>query len=532
MRKPSFFRFKVLLLMLPILALLVVGGQSTPGKAEAFDPIIQGRIAWAVLNTAIPGTGDDTPDTFSCWVTGPLDKEKEDDYWGIGDEFVVDHDDLGDDARFASEVNPKYLKDLHTPNSEHELPVYTLFDSLPELVEYGFALDVIDDSYQGADRGMFDRRVKLLARKLLSGRSPPVDIYPDSARLSGEDSRMLLPWETLSKYRDRRAVAIPYDRAVVSQEINWHDPTAPGGGATDDSVAMAQDQVSNWIENTESTTTHAGGGGVIHYGTTEGVGQQVLFQADENCSNVGVCDGLVNFSSNPVPITLHTNIREQNDGQFNENVVGPGERVMLAVEGVDEVTGNAITREIPVEFDQRRVPPSGTSLLGAGASYARLHQPDTGSDILRVTVELRSEYRRDLADYEPGPGYDPRSLPAMGFDPWTYDRVDKGRDHSVNEWVRGPGVTPLSLSAGKHNGYRQPTLSRPYDPDPHVNSNALTRTSAEHIRWPVNFEDLNWYLYKLPSTGTGSPLALLAHPPGDLLAGEQRLRADSGQVPE
>ena len=79
MRKLSFFRFKVLLLMLSILGLLVVGGQSTPSKAEAFGPITQGRIAWAALNTPLPGTGDDPPDTFSCWVTGPLDKEQEDD---------------------------------------------------------------------------------------------------------------------------------------------------------------------------------------------------------------------------------------------------------------------------------------------------------------------------------------------------------------------------------------------------------------------------------------------------------------------
>ena len=515
MRKPSFFRFKVLLLMLPILALLVVGGQSTPSKAEAFGPFAMLGFAWAASNVPIPGTGGDRPDTFSCWVTGPLAGQEDDswtaeyvDSWGDKrDEFVVDRDDLGDDARFASEVNPKYLKDSHPSSGEHEPRVYTLFDSLPELVEYGFALDVIDDSFFGSDRGTFDRRVKLLALKLLSERDPPAVIYPDAAEDSGEDSRMLLPWDDLDQYLDRRAVAVPYDDAVVSQEIGWHDPTAPGGGATDDSVAMAQDEVSNWIENTESTTTHAGGGGVIHYGTTEGVGQQVLFQADENCGNVGVCNGLVNFSSNPVPITLHTNIREQNDGQFIENVVGPGERVMLVVEGVDTATGNAITREIPVEFDQRRVPPSGTSLLGAGASYARQHQPDTGSDILRVTVELRSEYRRDLEAYEPGPGYDPRPLPAMGFDPWTYDLVNKGRDYSVNEWVRG-GFNHVSLDTVEHQGYRQPTLSRPYDPDPNVNSNALTRTSAEHIRWPVNFEDLNWYLYKLPSTGYRDPLWL------------------------
>ena len=54
-----------------------------------------------------------------------------------------------------------------------------------------------------------------------------------------------------------------------------------------------------------------------------------------------------------------------------------------------------------------------------------------------------------------------------------------------------------------HNGYRQPRLSRAY---PHADE--LTREESKHIQWPVNLEDVNWYLYRLPSTGYRDPLWL------------------------
>ena len=523
MRKMRFFRFKVFMLALPVLALLVVANQSSPSRSEAFGPFGFAAAAviagwWGANNIPIPFTGSDPGDEFSCWVTGPLEGGEDDSWgspvnsWGDEDEFVIDRRDLGHDARFEAEVNPDYL-DGHDPIPDHESQVYTLFDSLSELVEYGFALDVADYSSDSRrDRSIYDRRVRLLALELLAGQTPPLgnDYYPASGLADGEDSRMLLPWEDLGQYRDRRAIGIPYDDAIVSSAIQWHDPTIPQGGNTDDTVAMAQDEVSNWIENMESTTSHAGGGGIIHYGTSEAVGQQVLFQADEDCGNTGVCNGLINFSSNPVPLTMHTNIREQNDGQFDENVVGPGERVML----VGDDPGNATTpptfREVEIEFDQRRAPPSGTPLLGAGATYARQFQPDSDADTLLVSIELLSEHRRDLSDYEPGTGYDPRALPAMGFDPWTYDFISHGgRDTEVNEWVRSLGFSDSPRSSTfVHKGYRQPALSRPYPPSGSVNSGGLTRESAEHIRWPVNFEDLNWYLYRLPSSGYRDPLWL------------------------
>ena len=506
MRKLHFFRLRVMLLALPLLLVLLAGVHSSPGRVEAIDPTtvqLLGKYAWWVANKLpIPGSGGPTGDEFSCWVTGPLAGDA-DDHWGVEDEFVVDRRDLGHDSRFTSQIEPGHLGGDHVPTSDAEPDVYTLFDTLPELVEYGFALDTVkNDTSLQSDRLIYDRRVKLLANRLVAGSVT----YPPADPSTGEDTRILLPWANLDKYRARRAVAAPYDEAVTSYEVGWHDSSTPAGGSQNDAVGMAQDQVSNWVENMESTTSHAGGGGIIHYGTTEGVGQQVLFQADEDCGNLGVCNGLVNFSSNPIPITLHHNVREQNDGQFNENVVGPGERVLLAFEGVLS-GGEPVGREVEVEWDNRRVPPSNTPLLDAGSGgLVRQFQSDTSADVIRVNIELLSKYRKDLASYEPGAGYDSRSLPAMGFAPWTYDRTSKVRDPEVNEWFR----EDLGSDGGelKHQGYRQPTLSRSYSPAPNINYGGLTRESAEHIRWPVNFEDLSWYLYRLPTTGYRDPLWL------------------------
>ena len=54
-----------------------------------------------------------------------------------------------------------------------------------------------------------------------------------------------------------------------------------------------------------------------------------------------------------------------------------------------------------------------------------------------------------------------------------------------------------------HGGYRQSLLYRVYSTDL---SELRVPSEPERIGWPVNLEDLNWYLYKLPSTGYRDPL--------------------------
>ena len=102
-------------------------------------------------------------DHFACWASGPLSKG--DHKWGEKkDEFVIDQRDLGDVARFNMKLRPELLEDPHNREKSglftaerleglsvaeqieftESLEVYTLFDSVPELVDYAFALDVFD----------------------------------------------------------------------------------------------------------------------------------------------------------------------------------------------------------------------------------------------------------------------------------------------------------------------------------------------------------------------------------------------------
>ena len=128
------------MLFVPILMILLLVAHGAPGQIQAGEK-----------------------DHFACWASGPLSKG--DHKWGEKkDEFVIDQRDLGDGARFNMKLRPELLEDPHNREksglftaerlegfSEAEqieltesLEVYTLFDSVPELVDYAFALDVFD----------------------------------------------------------------------------------------------------------------------------------------------------------------------------------------------------------------------------------------------------------------------------------------------------------------------------------------------------------------------------------------------------
>ena len=494
--------------------------------------------------TGLVWAAEDDFRDFACWASGSLPTDDHDGpnvslepYWGKDfgkgfrvdshgqvvsndDEFVVDERDLRGDVRLDLDLKADYLEGDHKPDPNvvpgttpdrsladsddtfnyrpMEQPVYTLFGSIPELVEYAFALDVLGT---GADTNIRDRRVKRLGVEFGTVTNYPIGpvdwgLYPD------EDRRLLLSWKTIPEYMDRRRVANPQNAAVRSFYAQWIDPANPEGGRAPDLVALARDDAANRLEALEGTFAAAGDGGVVHYGTMEAVGQEFTFQADEDCGAVGVCNGIVSVSSNPVPVTLHVNIREQNDGQTYRSTTGKGDRRVVVSKSVDSL--GVVTKTIDtVPFDLGEIPPSTLRLRDPSTGgYYRRHQENTGSDQLHVTLVLRNEYRRDL-NFDPDSGslYAERGLPVMGVDPWTYDIIGAGRDPDVNEWFR---TDDEALNPDQHhNGYRQPRLSRVY---PHTGG--LTREKSEHIQWPVNLEDVNWYLYRLPSTGYRDPLWL------------------------
>ena len=495
-------RFLFLASFLVAILLLVAGSPSLVGAQEP------------------PGEGAEPVNVvqpFGCWVSGPMDSPTKmveidvagiigDDIefalsiWGDDlDEFVVDRRDLGDDARFYSGVVAEELEGEEVGGvHEHKwvdgdpgFPVYTLFDDMPELVEYTFALDV----FSSGDQSIFDRRVKRLMGEFEVGTS-----YSPA---TGEEKRVLLPWQgadARDEYLKRRSVGMFNPLAVREFSAQWFDPANPRGGRELDDVALARDQRGNMLELMEATSTKAGDGGVIHYGTSEGVGHEVVFQTDSNCRrNEGACAGTTNYSNVPVPLTLHVNMREQNDGQIDRNTTGEDTRTLVVVES-DDGEGNVVTTEVESEVDLRKNPPSDQrSRSSLEAGYSRMHQENTESDEIQVVLELGKRHRRDFR-YDPDPGglYSSRGLPAMGFEPWTYDNINNGRDPEVNEWHPGQSEGP-PFSALDHRGYRQPRLDTP---SAFVSGNPSSLSRNElNVRWPVNFEDLNWYLYKLPVDG-------------------------------
>ena len=456
----------VFLLSLFLVVVLLAVGQGPPGLVQAQEVDFR---------------------DFACWASGSLPTDDHDGpnvsiepNWGKdADEFAVDERDLLGDVRLDMDLKTDYLKSPHNPpvdddkvavvvpgttpdrslaDSDNSLtyrpmeqPVYTLFGSIPEMVEYAFALDVLGT---GEDTNLLDRRVRRLGVELgvSSYTIGPRDwgLYPD------EDRRYLLPWKDITEYMDRRRVANPQNAAVRSFYAQWIDPANPEGGRAPDLVAMARDDAANRLEALEGTFAAAGDGGVVHYGTMEAVGQEFTFQADEDCGNLGVCNGIVNVSSNPVPVTLHVNIREQNDGQTYRSTTGRGDRRVVVSQSKDSVTGVVTKTIATVPFDLGEIPPSTLRLRDPSTGgYYRRHQENTGSDQLYVTLVLRNEYRRDL-NFDPDSGsvYGERGLPVMGIDPWTYDTIDAGRDPDVNEWFRkdNKAVNPEQ----KHKGYRQP----------------------------------------------------------------------------
>ena len=344
---------------------------------------------------------------------------------------------------------------------------------------------------------------------------------------------MLLPWQggdAKKNYLERRSTGAYY-KAVKSLSTEWIDPSNPGGGRAVDSVALAQDQAANDLELLEGTITMAGDGGVAHYGTTEGIGQQVLFETRIDCGGP-TCTDVTTYSNNPVPIILHSNVYEQNDGQIDRNTTVKDERRILVRDGIEEdEEGNPVFVEVEYEFDPAENAPSSTRNRDAGqGGYSRMHQEDTASDELRISLVLEDKYRRDIEDYDPDKGdiFSSRGLPAMGIEPWTYGRFDKGRHQSLNDWNPNIEHNPYVVESVNHLGYRQPGLDRPLkfhdgsggltratlervpvldgdgvpivdsDGNPEVNLKEMSRWDPKHIRWPVNFEDLNWYLYQLP----------------------------------
>ena len=135
MKRFRFLRFRAFLLFFSLLSVLLLAGQGAPGLAQAQEMDLSDFACWATGDFPV-GDGLDEPDLS-------LDPN-----WGReADEFVADLRDLGNDVLLLMELKAEYLGVPHTPTEINSVPdpdeeeVYTLFDSMPELVDYTFGLD-------------------------------------------------------------------------------------------------------------------------------------------------------------------------------------------------------------------------------------------------------------------------------------------------------------------------------------------------------------------------------------------------------
>ena len=399
---------------------------------------------------------------------------------------------------------------------------HALFKNFPEAIDYTFAADVL----LGPDALINDRRMKYLVWLLDNG---------GSTRPEG----WLVPWKDIGAYLERRPVAKIANERVLKFLPFWINPANPSGGSRDDEVAVTLDQSSFWVDTQVSTRTTAGGAGRELTGQMDYAGTSMTSQVEHTCYIPGggtttACTSETNQESIPVTVIGNYNVSDQNVGESDFVDLIPGEKPLI----VKDIGGYEVTDTLIV--DPGRFPAGSADLRqDAKAGYGDLFMVNSDSDELQVTIELNPQYRQDYQFYA-GKEFGDTSIPAFGREDsvWTYDWVAPGgRLNDLNQ-AFGSGGAELYAEQDKHLGYRQPLLSRAYycgpvvtfennkclnegDPtnraaydsdtsyDPADVGRSFTDRNVTHIKWPVNLQDMNWYMYQLPGGGPNSSEWLL-----------------------
>ena len=422
---------------------------------------------------------------FMCWVSGPLigDDKKLESWTAHKDrEFVVDL--VGDVENRLPEqgvFEPRALIDGWKGTGD--LPSHLIpFRTLREAVDYTFAInprgaDVVSG---GANDGeVVDLRLGRL-REVLGG----TDITDDAWELG-----RALPWLTSDQYFKRRQVAIPSEDRIRVYRAQWLDRENPGGGLSTNIASMMRDMGAQDADLAAGTTSQPGGGSHLHVGQHEVPAMELRTTFDQSCSGP-TCSALINLTSETVTVTATSSVQEWNDGMYSANTLGTGERPGMVVDDKGMVVSE------PVDVDLGGVRKSSLpDQSGTSGAYAQRSQGDGGSDEFSVTLELdpfhREDFRWDGGDL----GQD---LIMRRFGSPRFRTVYKGYGENRTRFLGynelGPDRLVGRILPAVHTGYRQPSLSRAFN----VETEPLPFASVSHIRWPVDFQDLNWYLYQLP----------------------------------
>ena len=337
-------------------------------------------------------------------------------------------------------------------------------------------------------------------------------------------------WDNIGEYLDLRAVARYYEEPVRRFAAGWYDPRAPEGGLRVNEEAVGAASMGRLKALDEATRRGVVEGHRLITGTNDVPYVLVNGTFGTTCTGgTSVCTVNSNFTSQVQQATVsevkvdHSN-NEQHQGDVDD-------QLPVGVHGGGRGGGS-----------------------GDGLSYAALGQEDTEENLIFVTIRLDDDRRSDFQFETSGEDGGRVGLWAFGKQPWTYAhyRGHRGPDSAV--WLHYRDVDLAGVEVAgydnfrpdrAHYGYRQPTMGSAFtrwDEDDvggsgyqgfcigsgcgaralyesigqgagtsvrrRFTSNEELYKEWRRVRWPVNFEDLNWYLYELPGGDFYDPLTL------------------------
>lgn len=477
-----------------------------------------------------------------CWVSGldeesqgwrDLDEAKREEVgaeaiqgelgkhgFGGPNEFIVDRLEffkvLGQD--------PRELELRHGNPTINE----GFFDSFGEAVDLAFYADRADlersdEMFEGAEVGVGREAAATpyyLLYKLLKGDVSPVggrNYFRDEGFYQfdvGVGEKKRLPYTRGSSYMLRRVVADRYESFVRGFEINWVDASGGPAGSDVDHARLAADTVAQSGDVRKSSTEMMRHGNRVITGT----GRQDLIANEGvvtvNCgalpTTTGPCQVTHEMNATTVSGQTVTSAFDINNHESSDSLP-----ILTKYEIFDE-EGNTVV----IESDGREYVSHLDGRIKANeSSYREALIQNTEANDLSVSLEVLPSYRSD-SEFDGFTKWNPDADPvrAFGSEPITlanYANYPPFLDGSAE--LRG--TVPRLLDLEKHRGYRQPMVTDPFaDWDGggdhffnhldsgHKNSGAGPGGVVEErdvadfyrIRWPVNLEDANWYLYELP----------------------------------
>ena len=408
-----------------------------------------------------------------------------------------------------------------------ETPAF--FFSYPELVDYTFAMgyrlkEGSSDSTLPYDRDINDIRTRRIVGLF--------DGYPENVtgglkiRPGVADGLGYIPWgfgddDDANDNAEDEARDYYLKRRLVSQFIGptpfngfsaqWYTEGNPSGGVAIDPALLLADQRAVDAELLVSSESAMLAGHRLIQGNQQLSGLDISLERVQICESAGagvVCTSTSSASSNPVVVWAPYNATDKNSGEVGRIELTDG---VLQVAEYDEEKNRVGTDDRRI--DSHAVNPSLLKIYKdqIQTPYADIKRPPGGGDEIHIELGLHPRYRNDYG-FSVFNDRGKSKIPAFGRSDsvWTYAHYAPspdfaGRDTALNDMI--PGVEVSGSRDDIHLGYRQPRLEWGYrDRD---NDNEIVARVVDHIRWPVNLQDLNWYLYRLPESVPGDPQWLL-----------------------